>query len=74
MLTDSVLMDVMGAVDKAARSGGLRPTRVDLQQLLPIQRRVLFPFPTWLLALLSASLAGVGGRCIGSSAAMPHAR
>jgi hypothetical protein len=38
MLTDSVLMDIMDAVDKAAKSGGLQPQRVDLKQLLPIQR------------------------------------
>jgi hypothetical protein len=38
MLTDSVLRDIMDAVDRAARSGGLRPQRVDLKQLLPIQR------------------------------------
>lgn len=38
MLTDSVLKDIMDAVDKAAKSGGLQPQRVDLKQLLPIQR------------------------------------
>lgn len=38
MLTDSVLTDIMSAVDKAAKSGGLRPQRMDLKQLLPIQR------------------------------------
>ena len=40
MLTDSVLKDIMDAVDRAAKSGGLRPQRVDLKQLLPIQRCV----------------------------------
>lgn len=38
MLTDSVLQDVMEAVGASARSGGLQPSRVDLKQLLPIQR------------------------------------
>ena len=40
MLTDSVLQDVMEAVGASARSGGLQPSRVDLKQLLPIQRWV----------------------------------
>ena len=41
LLTDSILADVMAAVTSSTRSGGiprLSSSRVDLQQLLPIQR------------------------------------